>query len=99
MRANAIVLRRMPDAEIHPFSDEHLDGAARLLAARHRRHRLSEPLLPERFEDPEGAGEELRALRERGASGVACLRKDRLAGYLLDFPRDPEVWGENVWVD
>jgi ribosomal protein S18 acetylase RimI-like enzyme len=89
----------MPDVEIRPFSDEHLEGAARLLAARHQRHRLIEPLLPERFEDPDTAGEELRALREHGASGVACFRDDRLAGYLLGFARDPDVWGENVWVD
>ena len=89
----------MPDVEIRPFSDEHLDGAARLLAERHQRHRLIEPLLPERFENPESAGEEVRALREHGAIGVACFRDDRLAGYLLGFGRDPDVWGENVWVD
>src|SRR6059058_1339256 len=44
---NAIVRRLMPDLQIRPFSDEHLDEAARLLAARHERHRASEPLLPE----------------------------------------------------
>lgn len=97
--ANAIVRRRMPDVEIRPFSDEHLDAAAGLLAARHQRHRLAEPLLPERFEDPKSTAEELRALRRRGASGVACFRDDRLAGYILGFARDPEVWGENIWVD
>src|SRR2546421_886364 len=52
MQLNAIVRRRMPDVEIRPFSEEHLDGAAELLAARHKRHRAVEPLLPARFEDP-----------------------------------------------
>jgi len=28
----------MPKLEIHPFSDEHLEDAARLVAERHRRH-------------------------------------------------------------
>jgi GNAT superfamily N-acetyltransferase len=35
----------MPDVEIRPFSDEHLDAAAALLAERHERHLAAEPLL------------------------------------------------------
>jgi hypothetical protein len=38
--------------EVVPFSEEHLEDAARLLAARHARHRKAEPLLPARFEAP-----------------------------------------------
>src|SRR5207244_4112959 len=41
--------------EIGDFADEHLDAAAALLAERHRRHRVAEPLLPARFEDPDAA--------------------------------------------
>src|ERR671934_1235333 len=45
----------MPKLEIVAFSEEHLDGAAALLAERHRTHRRAEPLLPERFEDAASA--------------------------------------------
>src|SRR5213592_5102568 len=40
-------LRRMSRLELVPFADEYLEDAARLLAARHARHREAEPLLPE----------------------------------------------------
>ena len=64
--------------EIVPFADEHLDAAAELLAARHARHRESEPLLP--------ADVDFRAQVERewavdGASGVISRH-----GYLFGAP-------------
>src|SRR4051812_24378023 len=37
----------MPEIVIQPLGNEHLPGAAELLADRHRRHRESEPLLPD----------------------------------------------------
>jgi ribosomal protein S18 acetylase RimI-like enzyme len=90
----------MARLELVPFSDEHLDGAARLLAARHARHRVAEPLLPERFEDPAAAREELeRVWQAGGASGAAALRTGRLVGYLVGAPRHDDVWGENIWVE
>src|ERR671932_399945 len=45
IEGNAIVRRRMPDVEIRPFSEEHLDAAAGLLRERHDRHLAAEPLL------------------------------------------------------
>jgi proline iminopeptidase len=65
-----------------PFADEHLDAAASLLAARHRRHREAEPLLPEadaraRLESEWGAD---------GASGTIAYRGDEPAGYLVARP-------------
>ena len=57
----------MSRLEIVPFSDEHLEDASRLLAARHARHRAAEPLLPE-LEDPLAAVEQ--EWRAEGASGV-----------------------------
>ena len=42
-----------------PFTAEHLEGAAELLAARHRRHREAEPLLSARYEEPAAAREEI----------------------------------------
>ena len=50
----------MPRLEIHAYSADFLDGAARLLAARHRRHREAEPLLPASYEDPVDARAEIK---------------------------------------
>src|SRR5919197_2878370 len=52
-------LRPMRRPELVPFADEHLEDAARLLAARHARHRRAEALLPKRFEDAAAARVEL----------------------------------------
>ena len=58
---------------IVPFADEPLDGAAGLLAARHRAHRVAEPGLDPRYEQPDAAHEELAAVAGvDGASGVAA---------------------------
>lgn len=90
----------MARLEVVPFTDAHLEAAGRLLAARHARQREVEPLLPERFEEPDAANDEVaKAWRAEGASGAAALREGRLVGYLIGAPRDPEAWGENVWVD
>jgi GNAT superfamily N-acetyltransferase len=84
--------------EIVPVADEHLDAAAELLAARHRRHRAAEPLLPQRFEDPAEARRELKAAwREPSASGFVALSHKGLVGYLIGAPR-AKIWGPNVWV-
>jgi GNAT superfamily N-acetyltransferase len=90
----------MARLELLPFSDQHLEDAARLLSARHTRHREAEPLLPERFQDPAAALDELEgAWRAEGASGVIAARSGRPVGYLLGAPRDRRLWGENVWVE
>jgi GNAT superfamily N-acetyltransferase len=89
----------MAAVEIRPFADEHLEGAAALLAERHRRHRLAEPLLPARFEEPSAARGELDAVWEAaGASGAVALERGRVTGFLVGAPRDPS-WGSNVWVE
>jgi ribosomal protein S18 acetylase RimI-like enzyme len=85
---------RAPD--IQPFSDEHVDAAATLLAERHSRHRAREPLLPEIAD----FRAEVTALRARDwASGAVALRDGRVVGYLLGTPRDGSIWGPNVWVE
>ena len=90
----------MARLEIRPFSDEFLDAAGELLAARHRAHRAVEPLLPPRFEDPAAARTECEALLAvDGASGAVALRAGRLVGYLLGVRKSDEIWGANVWVD
>ena len=86
----------MPALEIQAFSDQHLEGAARLLEERHARHRAEEPLLRE---DADFRAEVETLLAREGASGAAALREGRVVGYLLGTRRDDSVWGANVWVE
>ena len=86
----------MPGLEIHPFSQEHLDAAAVLLAERHRRHRSNEPLLSEARD----FGAEVAALwGGEAATGVVALREGRAVGYVLGIRKPDGIWGDNVWVD
>ena len=92
----------MPSLEIRPFSDEFLDAAGELLAARHRAHRAAEPLLPARYEEPAAARAEVEALAAgAGVSGAVALRDGRAVGYLLGAPRPNPTWGDgtHVWVE
>ncbi len=86
--------------EIEPFGDEHLDDASVLLAARHARQRVVEPLLSAAFEKPHAARVELETTwRSEGCSGAVALESGRLAGYLIGAPRRGTAWGPNVWVE
>ena len=68
----------MAGLEVVPFSDEHLDDAGRLLAARHARQREAEPTLRERFEDPAAGREEVEtAWGLQGASGATARQRSR----------------------
>jgi GNAT superfamily N-acetyltransferase len=84
---------------VAPLAEEHLDGAAVLLAERHMAGRRAEPALDPRYEEREAARAEIAALLAReGASGVAALRDGDVAGYLLGVPLD-ETWGPSIWVE
>jgi GNAT superfamily N-acetyltransferase len=83
----------MPGLEIHPFAEEHLDGAAALLEQRHSRHREAEPLLDDGYD----YRAEIQALD--GATGVVALRDGRVVGYLLGIRKDDSRWGPNIWVE
>jgi ribosomal protein S18 acetylase RimI-like enzyme len=76
--------RPAPMLEIVPFADEHLDAAAALLAARHRRHRAAEPLLPEIADFRSEIEQEWHA---DGASGVFATRDGAPAAYLVARPQ------------
>jgi GNAT superfamily N-acetyltransferase len=85
---------------IRDLSDDLLDQAGMLLADRHRAHRLREPALDGRYEDPALARAEIEKLRDReGATARAALRDETLIGYLVGAPRDAAMWGPNMWVD
>ena len=83
----------MSRPDIVPFSDEHLGGAARLLQARHARHRTAEPLLPE-IDDFQRHVE--KEWREEGASGAVALAGGEVVGYLIGWRREDHV-GPHVW--
>lgn len=74
---------------IVPFSEEHVEPAAALLAARHERHRRSIPQLPA---DVDYAAE-LRALLAAGATGAFAEDAYVLGGS------GAEHWGPNIWLD
>jgi GNAT superfamily N-acetyltransferase len=74
---------------IVPFSQEHIEAAAALLAERHERHRRSIPQLPE---DVDYAAE-IAALLAAGATGAFAD-----GAYVLGGP-GTEHWGANIWLD
>ncbi len=89
----------MSRVEVRPFAAEHIDGAAALLAARHRGHRISEPLLDPAYEAPSAAGRLVAELwADPDSSGTVALADGRLAGYLLGAPSPNGVWGPNIWL-
>ena len=73
--------------EIVSFSEELLDEAAVLLAARHRSDGVVEPALPPHFEEVAEARTALQAtLTLPDVRGVAALSAGRVVGYLLGVP-------------
>jgi len=97
----SVPARRRSSISVRPFTEDLLGDAAALLATRHRLHRVAEPLLPERFEQPDDALEQLRvAWSKDDASGAAAFRDGRLVSYVVGAPDDDAQWvGPNVWVE
>jgi ribosomal protein S18 acetylase RimI-like enzyme len=82
------------------FAEDDLDAAGTLLAERHRQHRLREPALDARFEDPAQARAAVDALwRSDGCSGAVGERGGEVTAYVLGLPKDETTWGANVWVE
>jgi GNAT superfamily N-acetyltransferase len=75
--------------KIVPFTEQHLDAAVELLAARHERHRAAEPLLPAEID----FRAEIEALLSDGATGAFTD-----GAYVLGHSRAVERWGPNIWV-
>jgi GNAT superfamily N-acetyltransferase len=109
MRRDCNTIRGMPDdasagersaTSIRAFSAGDLDAAGALLADRHRRHRLAEPLLDPAYEDPAGARREIEALLAvEGAAGWTAERDGALVGYVIGIAKADATWGRNVWVE
>ncbi len=85
---------------VRPFHADDIPAAGALLAARHRTHRLSCPLLSPRYEhEPAATAEVAAAFALPGASGAVAVQGENIAGFLLGAPKASPVWGSNVWVD
>jgi GNAT superfamily N-acetyltransferase len=85
---------------VREFVPGDLDGAAALLADRHRRHRQAEPLLDPAFESPPAARAEIeKLLADPTASAWAATRGGTLAGYLVGIGKSEATWGPNAWIE
>jgi GNAT superfamily N-acetyltransferase len=85
---------------VRPFHAGDIPAAGALLAARHRAHRLSCPLLSPRYEHELAATAEVAAaFALPDASGAVAVQGENIAGFLLGAPKASPVWGCNVWVD
>ncbi|MBO0780976.1 MAG: GNAT family N-acetyltransferase [Ktedonobacteraceae bacterium] len=85
--------------EMIPFTNEHLDEAAKLLAARHTANRAATPALPARFQDPTVARTALEmAWQQPGASGVVALHAENLIGYMIGEPQVTHYRGRTIWI-
>ena len=90
----------MSRAHVRPFQADDVPAAGALLAARHRAHRLSCPLLSPRYEkDSAAAAQVAEAFAQPGASGAVAMQGGDIGGFVLGAPKDSPVWGPNVWVD
>src|SRR5512136_3391212 len=84
---------------IHPFTEDMLLEAGKLLALRCQRDRLILPELPVRFEDPAVAAAAVQAsLRRDHARGVAAVDGGQLLGYLIGDLVIDSIWGRSAWV-
>ena len=85
---------------IRPFEARDLDATADLLAARHRSHRLAEPLLDPAYERRDGARREIEGLLAADSATAWVASADgMLVGFLVGVSKDPATWGGNVWVE
>ncbi len=91
---------RVTAPAIEPFAGDHVGAAGELLAERHRRQRLVEPLLSPRYEDPAESAAAVRdAWGREGAAGAVAVRDGKLAGYMIGSPKRDDVWGPNEWIE
>jgi GNAT superfamily N-acetyltransferase len=86
--------------QVRPFEAGDLDAAAGLLAARHRRHRVAEPLLDPAYEARGAARHEIESLLvDVSATAWAASTDGSLVGFVVGISKDPATWGDNVWVE
>jgi GNAT superfamily N-acetyltransferase len=85
---------------VRAFETDDLDGAAALLADRHRRHRVAEPLLDPAYEVASAARAEIeKLLATERAQGWTAVRDGAVAGYIVATEKADATWGKNVWIE
>ena len=85
----------MARLELASFREEHLRPSAHLLAARHERHRATEPLLPAVADFvTQIEGDWSRA----GASGAVALADGQVVGYVIGLAGEDDARGRHVHV-
>ncbi|MEV1142870.1 GNAT family N-acetyltransferase [Micromonospora sp. NPDC049799] len=90
----------MSRLELRPLAAADLPACGTLLADRHRRHRVAQPQLSARFEDPAVALAELTAAYETpDSSGAVAYRAGVPVGFVLGAPKPSPLWGPNIWVE
>jgi GNAT superfamily N-acetyltransferase len=86
------------DFEIAPFTADHLDAAAALLARRQEALRAVRPELSARYAEAAGCRPLLDALLGReGSHGVVAMGLGGMAAFLLGFARPEPIWGRACW--
>src|SRR5215213_2523793 len=76
--------RRSMPSEIRTFTEQDIDEAARLLAARHRRDRMRTPALSPRFDDAAAVRSGITAeLAKPLTHGVVAVRDGDVEGFLI----------------
>jgi GNAT superfamily N-acetyltransferase len=84
--------------EIVPFTDEMIPMAAELLSQRQKKNRQQSFLLPERFEDPQVAGQAVEALWQgKRKCGYAAFCNGTMAAYLIG-ETTTNSWGRAGYV-
>ena len=83
------------EVAVVPFAAEHVAAAGELLAARHLRHRASEPLLPVLAD---ARAEVERLFASERTSGAAALRDGELVAYVIGQVRENRIWSRHVWI-
>jgi GNAT superfamily N-acetyltransferase len=85
--------------QIRRFTPDLADGAAELLAERHRRHRQAVRALDPAYEDPARCVPLIAERLEQGeALGAVAFSEGTPVGYVLTAPRD-QTWGPNAWAE
>jgi GNAT superfamily N-acetyltransferase len=99
-RYDSVAMTTTGRLTIRPFDPDDLDATGALLADRHRRHRVAEPLLDPAYEAPASARLEVeKLLALDGAAGWAADRGGAMVGYLIGTAKDEKMWGPNAWVE
>lgn len=85
--------------KIVQFSDNDVEDASQLLAARHEANRQSLSMLPESFESAETASVAIEAVWKRPhAVGVAAFQNEQLVGFLIGYHLSGSLSDRSGWI-